>query len=57
MCNVAQSYIDKGMEQGIERGELVMLQKLVTNGRISIEEAALEMNVTVDRLKELFETL
>lgn len=50
MCNVAESIEQKG----IKLGELKMLKRLIDNKVISEDEAAGQMNVSVEELTELF---
>lgn len=51
---VEQRGIEKGILQGISQGRLGLLEKLVVNGKITMEEAAEEMEMTVAELQERF---
>lgn len=51
MCDVAQRLEDKGIQQGIQQGEINTICRLVQNGKLTITEGAEELNITVDELK------
>jgi len=44
--------IDIGMEQGIEKGVLKSAIKMITKFKLSIEEVARELNISIDELKK-----
>ncbi len=53
MCNLSELIEERGIEKGIERGTLLTLGELVTDGILSEEEAAARMKVSVERFREL----
>ena len=54
MCIVLDTIEQRGIEKGISQGRLGLLKKLVVNGKITMEEAAEEMEVTASELQEMF---
>ena len=53
MCNLS----DLIEERGIEQGQLQMLKRLVNAGKLTVEEAAEEVQMTTDELKTELEKL
>ena len=43
--------IERGIEQGIERGIFQTIIKLVSQGKLTLEEGALELGISADELK------
>ena len=52
MCNLSQGVKAEGREEGISIGEMRMLIKLVRKGRLTVEEAAEDAGMTVEKFKE-----
>ena len=65
MCNLSdlieergiERGIEKGIEQGIERGQLTLLSRLIDSEKLTKEEAAAMMNMTVEELEGEMEAL
>ena len=59
VCNLSQGVRAEGREEGriegIEIGEIRMLVKQVRKGRVTIEEAAEDANMTVEQFKKVME--
>ena len=59
MCNlsdlVEEKAIEKGIEKGIAEGGLLMLIRLVENGKIDIMDAAMEADMSVEKFKRCME--
>ena len=53
MCNLSQGVKAEGREEGINIGEMRMLVKLVTKGRVTIEEAAKDAGMTVEEFEKV----
>ena len=64
MCNLSQGVkaegreegIGIGREEGIGIGEMRMLVKQVRKGRVTVEEAAEDANMTVEEFKKVMES-
>lgn len=56
MCNLSQGVKAEGREEGISIGEMRMLIKLVRKGRLTVEEAAEDAGMTVEKFKEAMES-
>ena len=54
MCIVLDTIEQRGIEKGISQGRLGLLKKWVMNEKITLEEAAEEMEMTVAELQEMF---
>ena len=54
MCIVLDTIEQRGIEKGISQGRLGLLKKWVMNKKITLEEAAEEMEMTVAELQEMF---
>ena len=52
MCKALEEYLEenmqKGIEKGIEKGSVQTLQKLITKGFLTIEQAAEALNISVE---------
>lgn len=65
MCNLSDLIeergiargIEQGIEQGIESGQLMMLHKLVDSGKLSMDDAAATMSMTIEELEEAFDKI
>lgn len=65
MCNLSdlieergiERGIEKGIERGIERGQLTLLSRLIDSEKLTKEEAAAMMNITVEELEGEMEAL
>ena len=65
MCNLSdlieergiERGIEKGIEQGIERGQLTLLSRLIDSEKLTKEEAAAMMNMTVEEFEGEMEAL
>lgn len=57
MCNLSDLIEERGIERGIEQGQLQMLKRLVNAGKLTVEEAAEEVQMTTDELKTELEKL
>ena len=59
VCNLSQGVRAEGREEGriegIEIGEIRMLVKQVRKGRVTVEEAAEDANMTVEQFKKVME--
>ena len=55
MCNLSQGVKAEGIEEGIGIGEMRMLIKQVRKGRVTVEEAAEDAEMTVERFKKVME--
>ena len=53
MCNLSQGVKVEGREEGINIGEMRMLVKLVRKGRVTIEEAAKDVGMTVEEFEKV----
>ena len=53
MCNLSQGVKAEGREEGINIGEMRMLVKLVRKGRVTIEEAAKDAGMTVEKFEKV----
>ena len=53
MCNLSQGVKAEGREEGINIGEMRMLVKLVRKGRVTIEEAAKDVGMTVEEFEKV----
>ena len=52
MCNLSTAIENKGIEQGIDIGELRATVKYYKKGKLTLEEAAGDLNMTVEEFKE-----
>lgn len=61
MCNLSdlieERGIERGIEKGIERGQLTLLSRLIDSEKLTKEEAAAMMNMTVEELEGEMEAL
>ena len=61
MCNLSdlieERGIEKGIEKGIERGQLTLLSRLIDSDKLTKEEAAAMINITVEELEGAMEAL
>ena len=61
MCNLSdlieERGIERGIEKGIERGQLTLLSRLIDSEKLTKEEAAAMMNITVEELEGEMEAL
>ncbi len=48
MSDVVNAIEDRGIQQGIQQGEIGALARLVRKGRLTLQEAAEEMALTAD---------
>ena len=48
MCNLSYAVMEEGRIQGRKEGQLEMLNKLIKIGKLSIEDAAYSVNMTVE---------
>ena len=55
MCNLSQGVKAEGREEGISIGEMRMLIKQVRKGRVTVEEAAEDAEMTVEEFKKVME--
>ena len=55
MCNLSQGVKAEGREEGIGIGEMRMLIKQVRKGRVTVEEAAEDAEMTVEEFKKVME--
>lgn len=55
MCDVAEYFEQRGIEKGIEKGELLMLLTLVRDGDLTIEKGAEKAKLTVEEFGTLME--
>ena len=55
MCNLSQGVKAEGREEGISIGEMRMLVKQVKKGRVTVEEAAEDAEMTVEEFKKVME--
>ena len=55
MCEAIEAMLSESKEQGIEIGEIQMLIKQLQKGRITLEEAAEDAGMSVEKLKETME--
>ena len=51
MCVIADKLVNKGREQGLERGKLLLISTLLNNGRLQFEEAARYLDMPADTLR------
>ena len=51
MCVIADELVNKGREQGVERGSLLLMKALLKDGRIQFEEAARYLDMPADTLR------
>ena len=54
---IAEEAREQGIEEGIERGKIVMLADLVSDGVLAIEDAASRLGVEPERFIELMSNL
>ena len=47
--------IEKGKEEGIEKGRVTMLLELIGDGVLTVTDAALRLNITEEEVKKLLE--
>ena len=52
MCNLGTAIENKARDEGIDIGELRTTVKYYKKGKITIEEAAADLNMTVEEFKE-----
>ena len=61
MCNLSdlieERGIERGIEKGIERGQLTLLSRLIDSEKLTKEEAAAMMNMTVEEFEGEMEAL
>ena len=57
MCNLSDLIEERGIEKGIERGQLTLLSRLIDSEKLTKEEAAAMMNMTVEELEGEMEAL
>ena len=50
MCDVLDKIVAQGEARGEARGEFNLLYKLIKKGRMTIEEAASDLGMTVEQL-------
>ena len=52
--DVSMNIYERGIEQGIEQGQLLMLYKLVETGKLSLEDAATTLGKNTGELSDMF---
>ena len=52
MCDVAERLEKRGETKGIAEGRTEMLYELVESGKISVDDAAEKLDISVERLKK-----
>lgn len=52
MCNLSEAIEEQGIQKGIQKGEIKALSKLVNDGTLSVEQAALTAKITVVQFYE-----
>ena len=57
MCTFVDTFEKRGVEIGMARGRLSLLKKQVTNGIITLEDAAEEMEVSVSKIEDMFDEM
>ena len=55
MCNLSQGVKAEGRMEGINIGEMRMLVKQVQKGRITVEQAAEDAEMTVEQFKKVMQ--
>jgi hypothetical protein len=51
MCEVAERLEQKGLKEGLAKGQTITIYTLIQKGKLTIEDGAEELNITPDRLK------
>lgn len=52
MCNLSEAIEERGIECGMEQGKIKTISVLYTKGRLTLEEAAEELEISVEEFQE-----
>jgi len=55
MCNLGEGIYEKGIEQGIERGENKLLAKMIASGKLTLEEISEVTGMELKAVKQIAE--
>ena len=50
MCVIAEKLENRGIQKGIERGQVLLIKNLIEDGRLEIAEGAKYLNMSVEEL-------